>query len=254
MRRRVRVSIASLGQLPADRLIPAGDLVLLVDGCWSTFKNRLWVLYDMALKPVGSDIAYFLDPYLRCGRENALGWQAALATIRGDILERVKALVSDGLPGFATIAREYGWVHQYCHWHLICALQRQLGWHRRYPPDPWLRNTIYRTLREVLVIRDGPRLEALCCQLRELIGQHNCTRQLRRIVGEFLRRRDDFRAYLRYPDLKLPRTTCTVESMHRLLRQAIGTANNPNSLLARAKAFIRLHPTCTCNSSAFAQI
>ena len=41
--------------------------------------------------------------------------------------------------------------------------------------------------------------------------------------------------------------------MHSLLRKAIGSANNPGTVLLRAGAFLRLHPNITCNGKVFTQ-
>lgn len=233
--------------------IPETDLVLLIDGLWSRFQGTPWVLYDMAVKPVATNVAHFLDPFVRSKRENVIGWQEALATIPRVIQRRIRALVSDDLPGLATLAQERGWVHQLCHYHLIAALELKMGWARPRLPTRWLRDEIYRSICEALVTTDEPRLAVLYERLQYLARRWDCRRRLRWIVNQFLRQADRFRAYLRYPELTLPTTTSAMESMHSLLRAAIGSVNNPQSLLNRATAFLRMHPTITCNGKVLTQ-
>jgi hypothetical protein len=49
--------------------------VLLADGLWLVFGERIWVLYNTAVKPVTADSAFFLDPFLMQGIEHAKGWR-----------------------------------------------------------------------------------------------------------------------------------------------------------------------------------
>jgi hypothetical protein len=247
LRRWNRKAMQRIVQQPNQATIPDSDLVLLVDGLWSTFQGEYWVLYDMAVKPIETNVAYFLDPFLRSKRETVVGWRAALASIPESIRKRVRALVSDGIPGLDVVAQGHGWVHQLCHWHLLSALEGKLGRARARLPTRWLREGIYQAICEAVRTIDEERLITLRARLKYLAGRWDCRRRLRMMTNEFLRQEGAFQAYLRYPGLRLPTTICTMESMHRLLRGAIGTVSNPDSLRLRATAFLRLHPTITCN-------
>jgi len=253
LRYHVRKQMTAIVQRPVSLTLPDGDLVLLVDGLWSTFQDKYWVLYNMAIKPVNENLAYFLDPVQRCGRENARGWEAALSTLSWDLKERIRALISDGLPGFEAIARRHWWHNQFCHWHLLTSLESKLGRRRRVLGSRWLRERIYVLVREALVTTDEERLRLLTEQLKQLTGRWDCTRPLRWTVSEFLSRANYYRAYLRYPELRLPTTTGAIESMHGLLREAIGSVNNPEAVLLRATAFLRLRRSITCNGSVLQQ-
>lgn len=236
-----------IAERPSQLVIPEGNLVLMVDGLWCTFRDHYWVLYNMAVKPVAEDVAYLLDPIQRCGRENARGWGAAINTIPGEIKERIRALVSDGLPGFETVAQQQGWISQFCHRHLIASLESKLGRHRRQLGSRWLRERIFAAVCDALATTDEHQLKLIEEQVEHFVERWDCTRRLRWTVTQFLRLKDSFRAYLLHPDLRLPTTTGSLESLHSLLRVAIGTANNPESAFRRATAFIRLRQTITCN-------
>jgi hypothetical protein len=249
LRYRAREAMRAVTRQAHQLSLPDGDLVLLVDGLWSTFQGEYWVLYDMAVKSVAENMVYFLDPVQRLGREGAEGWQTAVATLPPELRIRVKAMVSDGLPCFEAVAQRNHWLNQFCHWHLRQALESKLGRHRRQLGSRWLRERIYQAVCEALKTSDAQRLEELSCQLQHWVGHWDCTRRLRWVVNQFLRRRDSFRTYLDHPDLGLPTTVCSLESMHHLLRGAIGSVNNPQSLLLRATTFLRFHPTLICNAS-----
>jgi hypothetical protein len=73
-------------------------------------------------------------------------------------------------------------------------------------------------------------------------------------VREFLKNLPFYRSYLQHPELGLPRTTNSVESMCRLLREMLRSSragSNPGSVLLWATAFIRLRSGVTCNSHTF---
>ena len=232
---------------PPASLVPAGALVLLIDGLWSVLRGKCWVLYNLALKPVSSNTAWFLPPYLRVGRENVHGWKEAIGTIPQEYAERVKALVSDGIPGIDLLARADSWLLQRCHRHLLAALDYKLGHPRRQRTVQQPGRGIRAAIRESLITRDDGRVAALCDEIMRLSGHPNCTLKLRYTAHHFVRHQQAYRTYLLHPELMLPTTTSAVESMHNLLRQAISTANNPQATLLRAQAYLRLRPTVTCN-------
>ena len=63
----------------------------------------------------------------------------------------------------------------------------------------------------------------------------------------------DIRTYLQHPELHLPTTTNTIESMNKLIRKQCRCLKTPQSLQRWATAFIRMRPTITCNGHIFQQ-
>lgn len=122
-----RLSGALRRLLQRKRRLPRGPYALLGDGLYFKFKRMDWVMYVMALKPTRSHQAYFLDPVLLPGKESYERWQQAITTVPPELRKRVRAFVSDGFRGSKLIAREHGWIHQRCHFHLLMALIRRHG-------------------------------------------------------------------------------------------------------------------------------
>jgi hypothetical protein len=229
--------------------VPAGDLVLLLDALHFRFGRQEWALYNSALKPVGENLAYFLKPTLRSGHESARLWRDVLAAIVPDVRGRIRALISDGFRGVGTICHENGWVHQRCHFHLLAQF---MGPRRRMvrvrSRSRGVRDKVYRAVCVALRTTDDQELAQAVDLLNQLVALlPKRIGRWRGIVRRFLLELDDFRAYLRYPELHLPTTTSAIESMHSLMRTAVSRVNSPQAILRRAACLILLRPTISCN-------
>jgi hypothetical protein len=206
-----------------------------------------WVMYVMAMKPVKSHRAFFLDPVLLQGKECYERWRMALATIPPETKKRVKSFVSDGFRGSKLIAREHGWIHQRCHFHLLMALIRRRGRRSYRTRGAGVREKLLGVIRTLLTTQDSAALKRQTIKARLLISHPLCPPWIRIQTVEFLRTLDDFRAYLIRPELNLPTTTNSIESTGKLVRKATSTARTPQSVLLRATAFLRLRKSITCN-------
>jgi hypothetical protein len=249
-RYRFRQALRQFVARPSPQKIPPGPLVLLADGLWFEFDGTPWVLYLTALKPCRGNYATFLDPVLFPGKEGASRWQQALAAIPPGVTRRIQAMVVDNLPGMQRIARQRRWVLQLCHFHLLLKLQayrRGVRYALRGGP---VREKISQLIRSALELRDGNRLSETLKQLRHLSRGDCGTQRIQKTVREFLRALQFYRSYLVHPHLDLPRTTNSVESMCRLLRELFRSSragSNPASVLLWATALIRLRPRVICN-------
>lgn len=250
VRARFRQTLARFVAQPGAPPIPRGPLVLLVDGLWFTFHEQPWVLYLMALKACRGDVAVFLAPVLVPGKEGLAGWHHALATVPAGPAQRIQALVADNLPGMRCLAHQHGWILQLCHFHLLLKLHGRYRGGRHALRGGPVRQEIAQLIRRALTAPDGPRVRHALTRLRQLAHTDCGTARIQMTVREFLRDVRSYRSYLAHPALGLPRTTNTVESMGRLLRELLRrsrAASNPQSLLRWATAFIRLRPRITCN-------
>jgi hypothetical protein len=238
---------------PARGRIPPGPLVLLADGLWFQFDGTPWVLYLTAVKACHGRHAVFLDPVLLPGNETATRWREVFARIPPRLRRRIQALVVDNLRGMRPLAQQHGWTLQLCHFHLL--LKLQVRWRgRRYAlrGGP-VRDTIYRLTRAILELPpEDRRLARAIAELRR-VSRGDCgTHRIRMTVREFLRARTYYRSYLAHPDLGLPHTTNTLESMGRLIREMFRrnrAGSNPSSVLVWATALVRLRHRLTCNGN-----
>ena len=239
---------------PAPQKIPRGPLVLLADGLWFEFDAVPWVLYLMALKPCGGNSATFLDPLLLPGKEGASRWQQAVEAIPLNATQRIKAIVVDNLPGMQKLAHQRQWVLQLCQFHLLLKLQAQRRSIRYALRGGAVREEIHQLIRAALELPDGNRLAGTVRRLRPLADGDCGTERIQTTVREFLKTLPFYRSYLKHPELGLPTTTNSVESMCRLLREMLRSSragSNPASVLLWATAFIRLRPQVTCNGHTF---
>ncbi len=249
-RYRFRQALRRYVARPSPQQIARGPLVLLADGLWFEFDGIPWVLYLTALKPCRDNYATFLDPLLLPGREGASRWQEAVQAIPPNAAKRIQALVVDNLPGMQKIARQRRWVLQLCHFHLLLKLQGQRGGVRYALRGGAIREEIHQLIRKALELPNGNQLREALDRLHR-ICEGNCgTERTQTTVREFLKAVPYYRSYLTDPSLGLPRTTNTVESMCRLIREMFRSSragSNSNSVLLWAKALIRLRPKVTCN-------
>ena len=248
-RYRFREALRRFATRATPQMIPSGPLVLLADGMWFEFRGKPWVLYLTALKSCDGNYATFLDPMIFPGNEHVSHWHRAFAAIPEDALKRVRALVVDHLPGMRLLAAQRGWILQLCQFHLMLKLQAHRRRIRHTVPGVAAREEIQQLIRYALEITDGHRLTRTITRLRQL-SEHDCGRRIPATVREFLKRLPLYRSNLDHPELGLPRTTNSVESMGRIIRELFRSSragSSPRAVLLWATARIRMRPTVTCN-------
>lgn len=224
--------------------------ILLIDGGWFKFNKTRFTLYVMAVRSVTTNRAIFLDPILLQGKEAYRDWKHVVETIPSSLKKRIKALVCDGFTGSKKLAKENKWVLQRCHFHFIAQLQVRRGKWKQLD-DSGIREYIYQTARHLLITKNN--VHVLRERLYRAIANPYCPRKLQSIIKEFFKNLDSFRTYLQYPELHLPTTTNTVESMNKLIRKQCRFLKTPQSLQRWTTTFIRMRPLIKCNSHDFQQ-
>jgi hypothetical protein len=249
-RHRFRQALLRFINRPSSLNVPPESLVLLADGLWFQFNNKPWVLYLTALKPCSGNVAIFMDPILLSGQEGSERWQKVFAAIPAEPRSRIKALVVDNLQGMKRIAHKEKWILQLCHFHLILKLQVQRTHARRALKGGIIRETIYRMICQALETPDKMKLNSLLKKLDHMAYTFCGTLRIQAVVREFIQSIGYYRAYLTNPELKLPSTTNTIESMCSLIRDLLRRnrcASSPQALLRWSTAQIRLRHTLICN-------
>lgn len=229
--------------LPAD-----GSAIIVIDALWFQFKHIRWTLYLGAIRNVGGNQAEIIEPKLVCGRECYLDWKSFIDGLPDNVKPRVKAVVADGFRGIDRITRLQNWILQRCHFHLIAQLQVNRGRWKKMLDTP-MREEIYQTVVKLLVAREGK--QSLEQHLKLLVKKPNCPRRLKMISSEFLRHLHQFRSYMIYPELKLPATTNSIESLNKMIRSRCKHISTPESLMLRVKTLIKMKRTITCNPKIF---
>ena len=106
-------------------------------------------------------------------------------------------------------------------------------------------------VRTVVTSREPEEVELA---LEKLDTFRMCTRssQLTRYLSGFIRYHALYRTYLTHPELHLPRTSNTAESLVRIIRKLLGRAHGfrtRSSLTRWIGALVKERQTMTCNSS-----
>jgi hypothetical protein len=250
---------AAFDQMAAEPYWPAlsetEDYILLADGLWFDFQGSDMVMYNFLLRPICSNQASPLNPVMLPGKEYEQTWRLAISqVIPASWQRRIRALVADGFSGAGRIAAERNWIYQRCHWHLLSSLESMSGRRCRRTHGRVIRETIIRLVRELIATRDEQRLPMLCSDLRALAqDEYLRNRRIRYKVSNLLKDVDCLRAYIRHPELRLPTTTGTVESLHALIRPAVRCISRPAAALARTRCLVRLHRAIACNEHGIPQ-
>ncbi len=230
----------------------SGDSILLVDGVWFRFKRRPWVLYLMATRPLEGQQATFRVPLLLEGPESKTAWLKALDTIPSADCARIRALVCDSFVGSRSIARDKGWILQLCHFHLIAQFRRRLGYKNLRMPSRRFRHEAYRLIRMALSTADEQKAASIAIHLKLLAKEAIGARRFANLIRQFILRLPEYRAYRLHPELRLPTTTGSVESMGRVIRDLLRrtrSISSPTALERWATSYLEVRPHITCRAA-----
>lgn len=191
--------------------IPDGDLLLIADAVVEFIEHRWHTLYLMLVRPVAERKAIILPPIILSGTELAPGWKIALESIPEAVRNRVVALVSDGHNGLITEGARREWILQRCHFHLIARVQSRRS---RFATA---RNReeakeIFQLINHILSHPDMPAIQPALVRLGE-ISKNSTSPEIRKVLSGFITNHNQYRSYLMYPELNLPTTNNTAESL-----------------------------------------
>lgn len=214
--------IGSLNQLSNidtySAINPKQDFILLIDGVWVHCEKKRAVIYLSILRPINSSIGYLLPPVVAFGAESNKKWQCILDSIPPEILGQIKGLVCDGVSGMTEAGQRRGWVVQRCQFHFIKTIERFRGKKNRFITEKDFREDLYQKMRRALVLPEGKEADDLFLQIADMASEDRCPKWVRLFVAELLRYRQQFRAYILHPDLCLPATNNSSESLAAIIR------------------------------------
>ena len=232
-------------QVPLDT-----NLILLIDGIWTRTEKQRAVIYLAALKPLNESVAYLLPPQVYLGTETAPKWRQVIQSLPEDIQDRIQALVCDGITGMTTYAHKRGWVVQRCQFHFIKSIERFKGGKNRFVPEKALRYELYLLMRQALVVSKKQE-STLFQKIKERAEFERCPKWVRKQAEELMRARNEFRAHLNHPELRLPRTTGCMESTCAIVRTRLRQAHGFKTLISLQRwisGLICTKKTVACNS------
>lgn len=226
------------------------SLIAVADAFRQWIEGRLLNVYLITVRPVQDSWAIITPPHFAEGRESWAEWQTAFARLSPEILGSIQALVCDGHPGLIATAKRHGWLIQRCNFHIIAKLQgRRSRW--RWSRHRAAGEHLFSLVRIVLTSTSSGELQTALKGLRT-IGAATTSPQLRVYLSGFLTHYRDHRTYLAHPELSLPRTTNTAESLiagiRSLARKAHGFRTQ-RSFKLWITAFLKYKKKMRCNGA-----
>lgn len=219
-RRHSQVMDKLIKKLPSPQA-PPGPLIAVIDGWIQFFDQRAYTLYLILLRSTHSTRAALTQPVILAGHEDIHGWSKVFSLLDPAIFKRICAVVSDGVSGFNVYARKHHWISQRCHIHLIRTLYPLLGKRNSTAKHKKLREKMYQNVLEILKTPNHKRAKQLVLQLSKMAYRPYCPKWFGFRTRGFLKQYQDFRSYLRHPELNLPKTTNSAESVFRLLSDTL---------------------------------
>lgn len=229
--------------------IPNGPLIAIADAMFVLIHGQPHTIYIILLRSVESSTAVIASASLIPGHEQLTpGWREMFADLPTEVRQRILALVCDGNQGLLGMADRHDWILQRCQFHLLARL-------KNYASDSdWNRSNywgeyIQKTVKEVLYTTDPQRLTQALLDIQKICEQ-TTSKGIRKVLVGFLKYHTDYRTYLRYPALHLPRTSNSMESLNALFRKLQSLAHGFNSAQALGmwlEAFCKHRQTITCH-------
>lgn len=230
---------------------PYGEPVISVaDAMMITINKKIYTFYFILVKRVLDTKATIAAPYIAEGKESYEGWQKAFAALPKAVLASICALVCDGHLGLIYMARRKSWIIQRCNFHAIAKIQsRRSRWARSRHRK--MGEFLYQLMNDALT---KPSEEVALDSVRKLweISRRTNSKNLKTYLSGFTRYYWEYRTYLQYPQLHLPRTSNSVESIIGSIRKLCNRAHGfrtINSLTLWVHALLKNKKIATCNGN-----
>ena len=227
-----------------------GNLILIADVKKKKLCGKLIAVYIILVRAVDETIAYAHKPHIEEGDESVEGWDRAFDTLPENVKDRVSGLVCDGHRGLILSAKWRGWKLQRCHFHLLKSfIVRRSTKSTRGNAEIGkqiieLAKTILSTTDKNIFYRSVSELEAIGWEVKR--------GSLGAVISGFLNHIEEYRTYLLFPELRLPRTSNSAESFiggfQSLLSQAHGFRTK-KSFVLWVEAYVKWRKNISCKPS-----
>lgn len=248
--RRIRKNLDSYIQKTPWPKIPKGKLIVIADAIEQNIQGKVWTIYFILFRSVNSNKATIYPPAFFPGKENyQKAWRLHFARMPAKLKKRILALICDGNSALVSIAKQQDWILQRCHFHLKHKIANYIR------TGPLARNRtlgfkIKRLVNEILLEPDESMVAGALAELKLILLKEIKSIFLKKCIKGFISNYQQFRNYLYCPELNLPNTSNSVESLNNLVRNLQHKARGFRSKKSLEKwifALCKFQQNITCN-------
>lgn len=223
-------------------------LIAVADAVMVHVEKRIYTFYLVLIRSVDGDHAVITKPYIQEGKESWHGWHHTFHALPQEVHRSIVALVCDGHRGLYSVARRNKWHIQFCIFHILAKIQgRRSRW--AYSRHQGEGVQLYQLLKTVLTNTAEREVSRALAELAEVRAKTQSS-QLKRYLSGFEKSYRLYRTYLIHPELHLPRTSNSAETLIRMIRTLLSRAHGfrtKNSLIHWIEALLKSRKTITCN-------
>lgn len=234
--------------LPNER-----PLIAIADAAIHFVEGSFYTFYFILIRKNNENYSLVAEPYIRKGSEVADGWYEAFNRLPASTRNAIIALVCDGHGGLTSVAKKQKWILQRYQFHLIARLQsRRSKW--KFSRHREEGQKIYQFVKEILESTDNNKIQHNLAELKKIALAPVSSRELKTTLIGFSKHYHDYRSYIYYPELNLPKTSNAVESLIGGIRNLCHRARGfrtLNSLKKWIHAFLKNKQKFKCNGHNF---
>lgn len=231
-------------------IVASGPLILIADAVMEIVEKKWRVVHLMLVRGIHDTHAVILPPLIVTGCENVGNWHRAFDSIEPEVRSRIVAVVSDGHKGILLEVKDRGWIIQRCHFHLLSRIQSRRS---RFATARNREEAHFIFKHANIVLTDSNDRDIQnSLNLLEEVGWLSASKEIRNVLKGFVGHYKDFRSYLAHPELHLPTTSNTAESLASMvarLKYRLRGFRTFTSFTAWIIALFKFRRQMTCNGN-----
>lgn len=193
-----------------------GPLIIVADAMVRYIERVWYTFYFVVIRKPEDGFAMIAKPVIRKGIETQPGWYEALDRLPDTVKPRIVTMVCDGHRGLVNYAKKEKWLLQRCHFHLVARIQSRRS-KRRWSRHRKEGQHIYDLVHHILTTTDEKTIMPCLLELEE-ISWLTKSSDLKTTLSGFVEYYKDYRTYLYHPELNLPRTSNSAESLIGMIK------------------------------------